>query len=280
MHLILVSGVSGSGKSVALKSLEDLGFYCVDNLPPELLINLVNWHHQQGVVEQLAVSIDSRSTTKFNRLKDILPSVKHNNDIFNILFLDARDDILIKRYSETRRIHPMQDGHHSLIESIQRERILLGPIRDRSLVVDTSCMQTYNLRQWIQDWVGLTEGSLQLIFESFGFKFGVPLDADYIFDVRCLPNPYYSINLRDLAGYDEKIKVFFEQFSETKQMVKAIFDFLNLWIPSFKDSARTTLTIAIGCTGGMHRSVYVIEKLAECFKDQYAVLVRHRQLDY
>ncbi|MCV2509099.1 MAG: RNase adapter RapZ, partial [Neisseriaceae bacterium] len=255
-------------------------FYCVDNLPPELLENLVDWHRQQGMVDKLAVSIDSRSKTKFHELKNILARVQHKEDILNILFFDARDDILIRRYSETRRAHPLQDDSHSLKDAIQEERILLGPIREEALVLDTSYMHVQNLRKWIQDWVGLTGKPFRLIFESFGFKFGVPLDADYIFDIRCLPNPYYSINLRDLVGYDDKIKSFFEQFPEVDQMIKSISNFLDIWIPSFKNNSRTTLTVAIGCTGGVHRSVYVVEQLARYFSQQYSVLVRHRQLDY
>ncbi|QRN40772.1 MAG: RNase adapter RapZ [Neisseriaceae bacterium] len=280
MNLILVSGVSGSGKSIALTALEDLGFYCVDNLPSELLENLVNWHRQQGMVDKLAVSIDSRSKTKFHELNNILAQINHEQDILNILFFDACDDILMKRYSETRRSHPLQDNHHSLKDAIQEERTLLRPIREESLILDTSYMQVQDLRKWIQDWVGLTGKPFHLIFESFGFKFGTPLDADYIFDIRCLPNPYYSISFRNLVGCDDRIKDFFQQFPEVDKMIKNINNFLDSWIPSFKNTTRTTLKVAIGCTGGIHRSVYVVEQLAKYFDQQYSVLVRHRQLDY
>ena len=277
MNLVLVSGISGSGKSLALQALEDFGFYCVDNIPLELLEHLIAWHRKAGGTDRLAVSIDARSKTQLKPLNRKLYQIKQAQDNIRILFLEAKDEILLQRYLETRRAHPLHDHFPLIKEAIAKERVLLEPIREVSLVLDTSYMHKRTLRQWIKEWVGVLSRPLIRIFQSCGFKFGAPSDANYVFDVRCLPNPHYSADLKELVGFDRKIQLYFEQFSEVKEMLKHIFSFLNTIISHYQENA--SLTIAIGCTGGIHRSVYITEKLAQCFKNQgNTVLVHHRQL--
>lgn len=280
MNLVLVSGVSGAGKSTALKALEDLGFFCVDNLPPELTSHLVMWHQKEEKVDKLAISVDVRSKANFTHFKALWQDhlIKGVSSL-RILFLEAKNEILIRRYLETRRSHPLQETYPHLEDALKEERYLLGPIRDEAMVVDTSYMQVQNLKKRIQNWVGALGRPFQLILESFGFKMGPPEDADYMFDVRSLPNPYYVPGLRDLMGCDAAVQDFFAKAPEVEAMEQSIGDFLLRWIPSFKDSMRYSLTIAIGCTGGRHRSVYLVERLANRFRAFYPVQIYHRELD-
>lgn len=277
MQLFVLSGLSGSGKSVALKVLEDSGFYCVDNLPAELLNSLVDYLLSAGYVN-IAVSIDVRSANSVQGLPAILLQIMQRNLAVHVLFLDAKSDTLVKRFSETRRMHPLSDGVRTLPECVQYERELLAEISNIGHHIDTSELRTNALSVWIKQFIKLDRARLTLLFESFGFKHGIPLDADFVFDVRCLPNPYYNAQLRALTGKDEPVIEFLESTPATQQMFDDIRNFVERWLPHFIADNRSYLTVAIGCTGGQHRSVYISEKLSQYFQSQQQVLLRHREL--
>ncbi|MDO8351721.1 MAG: RNase adapter RapZ [Gallionella sp.] len=277
MQLFVLSGLSGSGKSVALKVLEDSGFYCVDNLPAELLNSLVDYLLSAGYVN-IAVSIDVRSANSVQGLPDILLQIMQRNLAVHVLFLDAKSDTLVKRFSETRRMHPLSDGVRTLPECVQYERELLAEISNIGHHIDTSELRTNALSVWIKQFISLDRARLTLLFESFGFKHGIPLDADFVFDVRCLPNPYYNTQLRPLTGKDAPVIEFLESTPATQQMFDDIRNFVERWLPHFIADNRSYLTVAIGCTGGQHRSVYVSEKLSQYFQTRQQVLLRHREL--
>jgi UPF0042 nucleotide-binding protein len=277
MQLFVLSGLSGSGKSVALKVLEDSGFYCVDNLPAELLNSLVDYLLSAGYVN-IAVSIDVRSANSVQGLPAILLQIMQRNLAVHVLFLDAKSDTLVKRFSETRRMHPLSDGVRTLPECVQYERELLAEISNIGHHIDTSELRTNALSVWIKQFIKLDRARLTLLFESFGFKHGIPLDADFVFDVRCLPNPYYNAQLRALTGKDGPVIEFLESTPATQQMFDDIRNFVERWLPHFIADNRSYLTVAIGCTGGQHRSVYVSEKLSQYFQSQQQVLLRHREL--
>ncbi len=277
MQLFLLSGLSGSGKSVALKVLEDSGFYCVDNLPAELMTSLVDYLLASGYAN-IAVSIDVRSAGSVQLLPEILLKLNQKNLTVHVLFLDAKTDTLVKRFSETRRMHPLSDGVRTLPECVQYERELLEKISNIGHHIDTSELKTNALRSWIKQFITLDGVRLTLLFESFGFKQGIPLDADFVFDVRCLPNPYYELPLRSLTGRDAPVIEFLEESPAAQLMYSDIRDFVERWLPSFISDNRSYLTIAIGCTGGQHRSVYISEKLSQYFQPEYQVLLRHREL--
>lgn len=277
MQLFVLSGLSGSGKSVALKVLEDSGFYCVDNLPAELLNSLVDYLLSAGYVN-IAVSIDVRSANSVQGLPDILLQIMQRNLAVHVLFLDAKSDTLVKRFSETRRMHPLSDGVRTLPECVQYERELLAEISNIGHHIDTSELRTNALSVWIKQFISLDRARLTLLFESFGFKHGIPLDADFVFDVRCLPNPYYNTQLRSLTGRDASVIEFLESTPATQQMFDDIRNFVERWLPHFIADNRSYLTVAIGCTGGQHRSVYVSEKLSQYFQTRQQVLLRHREL--
>jgi UPF0042 nucleotide-binding protein len=277
MQLFLLSGLSGSGKSVALKVLEDSGFYCVDNLPAELMTGLVDYLLASGY-DNIAVSIDVRSANSVQRLPDILLQLKQKDLTMHVLFLDAKTDTLVKRFSETRRMHPLSDGVRTLPECVQYERELLTEISNIGHHMDTSELKTSALRAWIKQFITLDGVRLTLLFESFGFKQGIPLDADFVFDVRCLPNPYYEPQLRPLTGRDASVIEFLEGTPAAQHMYSDICGFVERWLPHFIMDNRSYLTIAIGCTGGQHRSVYIAEKLSRYFQSQQQVLLRHREL--
>lgn len=277
MKLFLLSGLSGSGKSVALKVLEDSGYYCVDNLPAELLMSLVN-HLLLAGYDRLAVSIDVRSANSVQCLPDILSQLKGQNVTVHVLFLDAKTDTLVKRFSETRRMHPLSDGVRTLPECVQYERELLVEIGGIGHHIDTSDLKANALRDWIKRFIELDGAYLTLLFESFGFKHGIPLDADFVFDVRCLPNPYYEPQLRALTGKDAEVIQFLEATPAAQQMYGDIRGFVEQWLPHFIADNRSYVTVAIGCTGGQHRSVYISEKLARYFQSRQQVLLRHREL--
>lgn len=277
MQLFLISGLSGSGKSIALKALEDSGYYCVDNLPADLLTALVE-HLQHAGYHNIAVSIDVRSANSVQRLPLLLQQIKHRDVDVHVLFLDAQTDTLVKRFSETRRQHPLNDGIRTLPECVHDERELLAEINTISHRIDTTELNANALRAWIKQFIKLDRARLTLLFESFGFKYGIPLDADLVFDVRCLPNPHYNPELRPLTGQDTAVIEFLDSTPSTQDMFGDIRDFIERWLPSYVADNRSYLTVAIGCTGGQHRSVYLAEKLSRHFEHQQQVLVRHRSL--
>ena len=277
MQLFLISGLSGSGKSVALKVLEDSGYYCVDNLPADLLAALVE-HLQRAGYSNIAVSIDVRSANSVQRLPPLLQQIKEQDVDVHVLFLDAQTDTLVKRFSETRRLHPLSDGVRTLPECVSYERELLAEISNIGHHIDTTELNTNALRAWIKQFINLDRARLTLLFQSFGYKHGIPLDADLVFDVRCLPNPHYNPVLQPLTGRDAAVVEFLDNTPGVQDMFGDIRDFVERWLPSFVADNRSYLTVAIGCTGGQHRSVYFAEKLARYFEQQQQVLVRHREL--
>jgi len=277
MQLFLISGLSGSGKSVALKVMEDSGYYCVDNLPVELLPALMS-HLDQAGYKRIAVSIDVRSGSSVQQLPQQMEQLKLRGVDVHLLFLDAQTDTLVKRYSETRRRHPLSDDRLTLPECVQRERELLADIASIGHHIDTSDLRANALQSWVKDFIQVDRANLTLLFQSFGFKHGVPLDADLVFDVRCLPNPHYDPLLRPLTGRDTAVIDFLENTPAAQKMYADIRTFVADWLPCFIADNRSYLTVAIGCTGGQHRSVYFAEKLARHFESQQQVLLRHREL--
>jgi RNase adapter protein RapZ len=277
MQLILITGLSGSGKSVALNVLEDGGYYYVDNLPLQLLQQTVEVLAASRQ-ERAALSINLRSHRELAGLPgQIADFRKHGHDV-RVLFLEAKTDTLIKRFSETRRRHPLADDKLTLPECIERERELLAEIADHAHRVDTSDLGPNTLRGWIKDFVGLPHAGLTLLFESFGFKHGLPLNADFVFDARCLPNPNYDPRLRPLTGRDRPVIEFLESDPAARRMLEDIRRFVADWLPAFDRDNRSYLTVAVGCTGGQHRSVYLVETLAGLFRSRSQVLVRHREI--
>ena len=277
MQVILITGLSGSGKSIALNVLEDNGFYCVDNLPAEMLAQLIELLQEEGH-SQVAVSIDVRSGATLNDLPQHINTLKHQGVDLRAMFLEANTETLVKRYSETRRRHPLSNGTRTLSECIQIERDLLPKIAEIGHRMDTSDLSPNTLRGWVKDFLGLDRSRITLLFESFGFKHGLPLDADYVFDVRCLPNPFYDPALRPFTGKDQPVVEFIEGQEAAIGMLADIRYFIEKWLPCFIRDNRAYLTVAIGCTRGQHRSVYFTEKFAERFREDYQVLVRHRGL--
>jgi len=275
-QLIIVTGLSGSGKSIALRALEDSGYYCIDNLPATMLPSLSN--HLTTVNHHLvAISIDSRSAA-IESLPDNIALLKSQNVDTRVLYLESNVETLVKRFSETRRKHPLSKDTTTLAESIAYERELLGNLGSLGHVIDTSNLSANTLRGWVKDVVSSEHTGLTLLFTSFGFKHGIPLDADFVFDVRCLPNPHYDPNLRDLTGKDAQIKAYLEVHDSVQEMLSDIRAFVEKWLPCFIMDNRGYLTVAIGCTGGQHRSVYMVEQLSQYFQSQQKVLTRHREL--
>jgi len=282
-EVILITGISGSGKSVALHALEDAGYFCVDNLPPELLRDFVRLEHER-FTRSVAVAVDVRTASSLPGLVPLIDELRGEGLQVHAIFLDASTDTLVRRYSESRRPHPLTapsetDNARALIEAIELERALLSDLREVSTIIDTSQLRPAMLRNWVRSLVGVREAALTLVFESFAFKHGVPLDADYVFDVRVLPNPYYVRELRPLTGRDASVVAYLDAQPEATEMLGQIQTFLKRWLPAFEDDRRSYLTVAIGCTGGQHRSVYAVEWLARRFESLHATLVRHRELD-
>ncbi|NUA28800.1 RNase adapter RapZ [Cupriavidus basilensis] len=301
MRIILITGISGSGKSVALNVLEDAGYYCVDNLPAQFIPELAQYLAAQGYTH-LGVATDIRSRESLDELPGTLRDLASEHQV-RVVFLTANTDALVQRYSETRRRHPLSmraamaglsanpknenlaDGtaeaafnDTSLIEAIEMERELLSPLAEAAHRIDTSNVRTNTLRAWIKEFVRGDDLKLTLLFESFGFKHGVPSDADLVFDVRSLPNPYYDLALRPLTGRDEPVIDFLQSQPMVLAMAEDIRAYVEKWLPSFIADNRSYLTVAIGCTGGQHRSVYIAERLANYFRAHGNVLVRHREL--
>jgi UPF0042 nucleotide-binding protein len=277
MRLILVTGMSGSGKSIALNVLEDSGFYCVDNLPANLLAGLIDFLGQTGYTK-VAVSVDVRSGPSLRELAGWMAELRRREVDLRVLFLDATTETLVKRFSETRRRHPLSDDTRTLPECIEAERALLHDIGAAAHHIDTSDLSPNALRAWVKDFVGQAGSGLTLLFESFGFKHGLPLDADLVFDLRCLPNPHYDPLLRPLTGKDTAVIEFLEGNATAQKMLADISVFLDDWLPCYVRDNRSYLTVALGCTGGRHRSVYFAETLARRFGASVPVLVRHRGL--
>jgi UPF0042 nucleotide-binding protein len=277
MQLVIITGLSGSGKSVALKVLEDSAFYTSDNLPVKLLPELVEFLRAAGY-ERVAVSIDARSGDTLSELPGQLRELKARGVGVRVVFLESKTETLLKRFSETRRRHPLSEGKLTVAECIGRERELLADIGAESHHIDTSDLNPNALRAWIKEFVESAHAGLTLLFQSFGYKHGIPLDADLVFDVRCLPNPYYDPVLRPLTGKHRAVVDFLEADANVKRMHDDIRKFLDDWLPCFDADNRSYVTVAIGCTGGEHRSVYFVEKLAAHFRADRRVLVRHREL--
>ena len=276
-EIILVTGISGSGKSVALHALEDAGFFCVDNLPPELLRDFLRLE-QKRRDRRVAIAVDVRSADSLPHLLPLLAQLRTEGVSIQAIFLDATTGALLRRFSETRRAHPLAD-RGALVEAIELERELLADLRDLSTVIDTSQLRPTQLRSWMRELVRAPDSRLTLVFESFAYRHGVPLDADYVFDVRVLPNPHYVRELRLLTGLDAPVAAYLAAQPEVGEMLERITAFLQRWLPAFKADQRAYLTVAIGCTGGQHRSVWFAERLAEAFADEAAPLVRHRELE-
>ena len=278
MHLVIVTGLSGSGKSVVLKALEDSGYYCVDNLPATLLPETAQ-HLALAGQNRVAVSIDTRSSS-LEILPEKIGILRAQGTNVQVLFLESRAETLVKRFSETRRRHPLSGDGATLGESIRLERELLSQLGDLGHRIDTSDLRPNTLRAWVKDFIALDHGGLILLFTSFGFKHGIPLDADYVFDARCLPNPSYDPLLRPLSGRDQAVVDFLQSQESVQALAKDIGEFIGNWLPCFVRDNRSYLTVAIGCTGGQHRSVYLVEQLAARFRaEAQRVLVRHRELE-
>lgn len=284
IELVLITGMSGSGKSDALNALEDVGFYCVDNLPPELLepfLALEQSHRSNKV----AIAMDVRSASSLPGLPQRLARLQKNPDRqiqLTILFLDASTDTLVRRFSETRRLHPLSlktshDQRRALVDAIEHERELLAELREVALVMDTSLIRSSQLRSQIKALLGSTRSPLSLIFESFAFKRGIPMNADFVFDVRMLPNPHYEPELKPLTGCDEPVASFLAAQPEVVHMWEQIKGFLHYWLPHMLRDHRSYVTVAIGCTGGQHRSVYLAEQLAREFAPEWSTRIRHRE---
>lgn len=283
MEIVLITGVSGSGKSVALRAFEDAGYYCVDNLPPELLTSFVALE-QRHLATQVAIAMDVRSAASLPLVPEQIESLRKTGISIRLLFLDATTDTLVRRYSETRRRHPLSrsdvaDQQRALVQAINLERELLSELRTKAMIIDTSVIRPSQLQNSVKALISLPHGQLTLVFESFAFKRGIPVDADFLFDVRMLPNPYYENSLRNLTGRDQPVIDFLRMQQEVGQMFNDIEGFLSRWLPPLAKDHRSYVTVAIGCTGGQHRSVFLVEELAQAFRSQWVTLRRHRELD-
>jgi UPF0042 nucleotide-binding protein len=287
LELVLITGMSGSGKSVALHALEDAGYYCVDNLPPELLTPFIALQRQQQT-PRVAIAMDVRSGVSLPLVPQQLDGLRRDGISLRSLFLDSTTDALVRRYSETRRRHPLSrqegrtdspDQQRALIQAIELERELLADLRDGADVIDTSIIRPAQLQSYIKALIAAPESTLTLVFESFAFKRGVPLDADFVFDVRMLPNPHYVPALRPLTGRDAAVIDWLREHDDVARMYGDIEQFLDRWLDALARDHRSYVTVAIGCTGGQHRSVFLVEQLARGFGARWAALKRHRELD-
>jgi RNase adapter protein RapZ len=292
LELVLITGMSGSGKSVALHALEDAGFYCVDNLPPELLLPFIDLEQQHGV-KKVAIAMDIRSSISLPMVPKLLSALKNRDVNLKSLFLDATTDTLVRRFSETRRKHPLSsqaavdsatesNPQHMLLEAIELERDMLVDLREGAHIIDTSIIRPAQLLVFVKDLISAPSSSMTLVFESFAFKRGIPMDADYVFDVRMLPNPHYEPALRNLTGRDAPVASFLQNLTEVLDMQADISKFVGKWLTALARDHRSYVTIAIGCTGGQHRSVYLVEQLAAAFggekSGKFVTLKRHREL--
>ncbi len=287
LQIILITGMSGSGKSVAVHALEDAGFYCVDNLPPELLLPFVAVEKDQQA-SRVAIAMDVRSAKSLPLVPEELSTLRNKGVMVKSLFLDATTETLVRRYSETRRKHPLsqsssdhsaQDLRRALVDAIELEREVLADLRAQAHIIDTSILRPSQLQGYVKSLISVAGQQMTLVFESFAFKRGVPADADFVFDVRMLPNPHYDSELRDLTGLDSPVADYLQQQGDVGKMLRHIDQFLESWLDALARDHRSYVTVAIGCTGGQHRSVYIVEQLAEGFADKWVTLKRHRELD-
>ncbi|WP_210547395.1 RNase adapter RapZ [Rhodoferax sp. PAMC 29310] len=287
LEIVLITGMSGSGKSVALNALEDAGYFCVDNLPPELLLSLIELEREQKT-SRVAIAMDVRTATSLPILPEQLAALRKQGISVKLVFLDATTGTLVRRYSETRRKHPLShmaqdpsspDMRRVLVDAIELERELLSEIRENSHLIDTSFSRPAQLQRDIKSFVNSPAGQLTLIFKSFAFKHGAPGDADYLFDVRMLPNPHYEPELRHLTGIDAPVAEYLNAQPPVLQMLDHIQTFLNHWLDALANDHRSYVTVAIGCTGGQHRSVFLVERLVVLYEGKWATLKRHRELD-
>ena len=287
IQMVLITGMSGSGKSVALHALEDAGYFCVDNLPPELLLPFVELEKSHHAT-RLAIAVDVRSATSLPLLPQQLTALRAQGVAVQPLFLDASTDTLVRRYSETRRRHPLSqagsapaapDQRPALAEAIELERRLLAKLREQAHVIDTSIIRPAQLQAYVKSLISTPGGQLTLVFESFSYKRGIPADADFVFDVRMLPNPHYDPALRHQTGRDAAVAAFLQEQPEAMQMLDHIRQFLAHWLVGLARDHRSYVTVAIGCTGGQHRSVFLVEQLARAFSSEWTTLTRHRELD-
>ena len=282
-ELVVITGMSGSGKSIALHALEDAGHYCVDNLPPELLEPFIGLKDELRA-RRLAIAMDVRSGHALPQLPLLLHGLRDKGIALRLIFLDASDQTLVRRFSETRRRHPLSrpgdgDAQQALMQAIARERELLADLRERSHVIDTSFLRPAQLLAFVKDLIAAPASNLTLVFESFAFKRGLPVSADYVFDVRMLPNPHYEPELKPLTGRDQPVIDFLARQPAVQLMQEQIATFLRTWLPALAHDHRSYVTVAIGCTGGQHRSVYLVEQLAAQFGQDWQTLRRHRELD-
>ena len=287
MEIVIITGMSGSGQSVALHALEDAGFFCVDNLPPELLLDFVDLE-QKHQARRVAIAMDVRSATSLPLVPHQLDTLRSRGITVRPLFLDANTDTLVRRYSETRRKHPLsqsesghgeQDERRALIDAIELERSLLAALREQAYVIDSSIIRPSQLQGYVKALTSAPSSQLTLVFESFAFKRGVPSDADYVFDVRMLPNPHYEPALRQQTGRDQPVIDYLKGQAEVDLMLHHIAHFLESWLDALVRDHRSYVTVAIGCTGGQHRSVYLVEQLTARFSAQWVTLKRHREID-
>ncbi|MCC2638311.1 MAG: hypothetical protein K0Q68_2030 [Moraxellaceae bacterium] len=283
MQLVIVSGRSGSGKTTALHLLEDMGYYCVDNLPLALLPQMADTLRERPEVTHLAVGVDARNApTDLEQFDHVVHSVDTRGIAVTTLYLDARDDVLLARYSATRRRHPLSSRSRSLKEAIETERQLLEPVARRALLhIDTSALNVHELRDQLRERLeGRAESGFTVLFQSFAYKHGIPLDADLVFDVRCLANPHWQPDLRHQTGLDAGVREFLDNDALVADLYTDLSGFLLKWLPQYRQSDRSYLTVAIGCTGGQHRSVYMVERIATLFRAELPhVQVRHRDID-
>ena len=277
MNLTLIGGVSGSGKSVALAAFEDAGYYAVNNLPVALLLETADYLQRAGQ-RRVAIALDVKSGPGLPGLAEAMTALEARGFRVSFLYLDTTVETLVKRFSETRRRHPFSSEDRTLTEAIEYERALLAHARQLGTTIDTSELAASSLRGWIKDFLSVDPSQITLQVESFGFKHGVPLDADLVFDARCLPNPHYEPRLSAQTGKDADVVAFLEAIPEVERMYSDIYHFVASWLPDYVRDNRNYLTVAIGCTGGQHRSVYLVERLAQAFTPRYQVLVRHREL--
>jgi UPF0042 nucleotide-binding protein len=276
MQLILVSGLSGSGKSIALNVLEDAGYYCVDNLPATLLLEVADFLAEAGH-DKAAVSVDARSAA-LPVLPENIAQLKGRGVECRVIYLEASNPALLRRFSETRRRHPLTRQGLTLLEAIERERTLLARVAALGHRVDTSELQPRVLQNWTRDLLGIGPGALALLFESFAYRDGIPLDADWVLDARMLPNPHYDPQLRPFTGRDRSVIEYLARDAAVARWLEDVRSLLARWLPEIVRENRSSVTVAIGCTGGKHRSVYLVERLADAFRKDWSVLVRHRGL--
>ncbi len=282
MEVVIISGMSGAGKSTALGVLEDMGYFCMDNVPPDILLNMVElMKHPSVDNKRLAAVVDVRSGESFGDIRDVVERLKKMNVNVRIIFLDSKDDVLVNRYNLTRRRHPLSDGEENLRELILKERRLLSGIREiANYTIDTSLMNSHELRRRVVETVrGREEKKLTLYVESFGFKYGISISSDFVFDARFLPNPYYVRELADKTGKDPEVKRYFEEFDMVNRYISQIEEMVEFVMESYSREAKDVLYISIGCTGGRHRSVYIAEKIADHFASHVKVKVFHRDIE-